>query len=151
MIFELTEEEVIRDPDFAREIATQLKLYNIDVSIDDFGRGHSTFERLKQLPFAELKIDRKFVQGCALDGTRREICRDIITLAHQLRMSVVAEGIEGLRDFRALAEMDCDGGQGYLFARPMPREDFITALLSRVISRRTPGLMPADQSARAAL
>jgi EAL domain-containing protein (putative c-di-GMP-specific phosphodiesterase class I)/ActR/RegA family two-component response regulator len=151
MIFELTEEEVIRDPEFAREIATQLKLYNIDVSIDDFGRGHSTFERLKQLPFAELKIDRKFVQGCALDRKRREICRDVIILAHQLRMSVVAEGIEGLRDLRALIEMDCDGGQGYLFAKPMPREDFITALLSRVLSRRTPGFMPADQSVRVAL
>jgi EAL domain-containing protein (putative c-di-GMP-specific phosphodiesterase class I)/ActR/RegA family two-component response regulator len=151
MIFELTEEEVIRDPDFAREIATQLKLYNIDVSIDDFGRGHSTFERLKQLPFAELKIDRTFVQGCALDRTRREVCGDIVALAHQLRMSVVAEGIEGLRDFRALAEMGCDGGQGYLFAKPMPREDFITALLSRVISRRTPGFVPADESARVAL
>ena len=91
------------------------------------------------------------MHGCALDSKQREVCRDIIILAHQLRMSVVAEGIEGLRDFRALIEMDCDGGQGYLFAKPMPREDFITALLSRVINRRTPDFMPADDSLPAAL
>lgn len=138
MIFELTEEEVIRDPEFAREIATQLMLYNIDVSIDDFGCGYSTFERLKQLPFRELKIDRKFVHGCAVERERNDACRSIVTLAHQLAMSVVAEGLESLRDLRALTEMGCDGGQGYLFAKPLPREDFITMLLSRIASRQVP-------------
>jgi EAL domain-containing protein (putative c-di-GMP-specific phosphodiesterase class I)/ActR/RegA family two-component response regulator len=149
MIFELTEEEVIRDPDFAREIATQLRLYNIDVSIDDFGCGHSTFERLKQLPFGELKIDRKFVQGCSADGKRNELCRNIVSLAHQFGMSVVAEGIEGLRDLHALTEMDCDGGQGYLFAKPLPREDFITMLLSRIASRHVPRFPPPEPPASA--
>src|SRR5262245_30321677 len=138
MTFELTEEEVIRDPDFAREIATQLMLYNIDVSIDDFGSGHSTFERLKQLPFRELKIDRKFVHGCSGDRKRYEVCRNIVALAHQYGMTVVAEGVEGLRDLRALTEMNCDGGQGYLFAKPLPREDFVTMLLSRIASRQVP-------------
>jgi EAL domain-containing protein (putative c-di-GMP-specific phosphodiesterase class I)/ActR/RegA family two-component response regulator len=151
MIFELTEEEVIRDPEFAREIATQLSLYNIDVSIDDFGCGHSTFERLKQLPFRELKIDRKFVHGCSRDSKRHEICRSIVALGHQFQMSVVAEGIEGLRDFHALAAMGCDGGQGYLFARPMPREDFITTLLSRIGSRQVPAFMPVSASVPAAV
>jgi EAL domain-containing protein (putative c-di-GMP-specific phosphodiesterase class I)/CheY-like chemotaxis protein len=149
MIFELTEEEVIRDPEFAREIATQLMLYNIDVSIDDFGCGHSTFERLKQLPFRELKIDRKFVHGCAADRARNEVCRSIVTLAHQFGMSVVAEGVEGLRDLRALTEMGCDGGQGYLFAKPLPREDFITMLLSRIASRQVPRFPQPEMPASA--
>jgi EAL domain-containing protein (putative c-di-GMP-specific phosphodiesterase class I) len=147
MIFELTEEEVIRDPEFAREIATQLMLYNIDVSIDDFGSGHSTLERLKQLPFRELKIDRKFVHGCAGDRARNEVCRSIVTLGHQFGMSVVAEGIESLADLHALIEMGCDGGQGYLFAKPLPREDFITMLLSRIASRQVPRFTPSDPTA----
>jgi EAL domain-containing protein (putative c-di-GMP-specific phosphodiesterase class I) len=138
LIFELTEEEVIRDPDYAHEIATQLKLYRIDVSIDDFGSGHSTIERLHQLPFAELKIDRRYVQGCAREHHRYGLCRSIVDLAHRFEMAVVAEGVENARDCAALVEMACDGAQGFLFARPMERENFITTLLSRVVRRQPP-------------
>jgi EAL domain-containing protein (putative c-di-GMP-specific phosphodiesterase class I) len=131
LVVELTEDEVIRDPVFVAEIATQLKLYNIDLAIDDFGCAHSTLQRLTQLPFAELKIDGKFVRQCASDPRRRQLCRSIIAMAHKHNMTVVAEGVEDADDLRALDEMGCDGAQGYLFAKPMSKDAFLETLLSR--------------------
>ena len=133
MIVELTEDEVINNPEFAREIATQLKLYNIDIAIDDFGTCYSTIERLKQLPFAELKIDRQYVHGCANDRGKYELCQNIVAMAHRLGISVVAEGVQSPDDVRALVKMQCDGAQGFLFAHAMEREHFAKALMSRAV------------------
>jgi EAL domain-containing protein (putative c-di-GMP-specific phosphodiesterase class I)/ActR/RegA family two-component response regulator len=124
LIVELTEDEVISDPEFAREVAIQLKLYNIGVAVDDFGRGYATLERVRALPFSELKIDRTKVHGCArLPELQRE-CRNIIDLAHRLGMTAVAEGVERADDLRALTDMSCDMAQGLIFAPPMEREEF---------------------------
>ncbi|MBZ0148750.1 MAG: EAL domain-containing protein, partial [Pseudorhodoplanes sp.] len=131
----MTEDEVIRDPDFAREVATQLKLYNIGIAIDDFGRGYSTLERLRELPFCELKIDRKHVNGCFSDKKKYQLCQSIITLARRLNITVVAEGVEVFDDVRSLTEMKCDAAQGFFFARPMEKEEFIKVLLSRVVDK----------------
>jgi EAL domain-containing protein (putative c-di-GMP-specific phosphodiesterase class I) len=136
LIVELTEDEVIRNPDLVREIATQLKLYNIDLAIGDFGRGISDLERLKQLPFTELKIDRKHVQGCASNPQQYELCQCFVTLAHQHNMTAVAEGVESVDDLQALVKMQCDGAQGFILAEPMERRHFVKTLLSRVEKRR---------------
>jgi EAL domain-containing protein (putative c-di-GMP-specific phosphodiesterase class I) len=124
VIVELTEDEVICDPDLAREIAVQLKLYNIGVSIDDFGCGYSTLERARALPFTELKIDRSHVEGCSNSQEQYCRCKGIVDLAHRFGMTVVAEGVESASDLHALRGMNCDMVQGRVFAAPMERKEF---------------------------
>ena len=124
LIIELTEDEVIRNADLAREVAIQLKLYNVGVSIDDFGSGYSTLERARTLPFTELKIDRSQVEGCSDSPEQYLRCKDIVDFAHRFGMIVVAEGIESASDVRALTEMNCDMAQGRFFAAPMDRRKF---------------------------
>lgn len=133
LIIELTEDEVIRDTDFAREVATQLKLYNVGIAIDDFGKGHSTLERLQELPFCELKIDQRHIHGCSSNRKKYLLCQSIIALAHRMNITVVAEGVETVADLRCLQEMKCDIAQGFLFAQPMEKEEYMKVLLSHVV------------------
>jgi EAL domain-containing protein (putative c-di-GMP-specific phosphodiesterase class I)/FixJ family two-component response regulator len=132
LIVEITEDEAISDPELAREIAVQLKLYNVHVSIDDFGSGHSSLARLQDLPFAEIKLDRSFVQGCATDAHKRDMCQAVADLARRFGIVSVAEGVETREDLKVVSEIGYDVGQGFLFARPMSRDDFIASLASRV-------------------
>src|SRR5205807_419972 len=81
LILEVTESEVIKDVDMVHEIATQLRIYGITLAIDDFGEGYSSFARLRELPFGELKLDRSFVDGCAEDASNAGICQAVIDLA----------------------------------------------------------------------
>ena len=141
LIIELTEDDIVRDPEFAHDIATQLMLYNIRLAIDDFGTGYSTPQRLQELPFAELKIDRSLVTGCSKDQQKLNLCRRYITLAHKLNMAAVAEGVETTDDLEALIEMDCDIAQGFYFSPALDMDDFTSALLSNrpiTVSDRTP-------------
>src|SRR5262249_166971 len=108
----------------AREVAIQLKLYNVEVAIDDFGSGYSTLKRARTLPFSELKIDRSKVDGCSRIPELYWECRNIVDLAHRLGMVAVAEGVETADDLRALVEMKCDVAQGLNLARPMERDAF---------------------------
>jgi len=124
LIVELIEDEVIRNADFAREVAVQLKLYNIDVSIDDFGSGYSTLERLRSLPFTELKIARDHVDGCSVRQQQYVKCERIVGLAHRLGMITVAEGVESSGDLKALVRMTCDVAQGRVLGEPMERTEF---------------------------
>ena len=131
LIVEITEDEAISDPELAREIAVQLKLYDVYVSIDDFGAGHSSLERLGELPFAEIKLDRSYVHGCSSDPKRREMCRVVKDLAQRYNITAVAEGVEEKEDLRVLVELGYDVAQGFLFAKPMPSGDFVGLLASR--------------------
>lgn len=119
LIIEVTESEAVDELDAVVEAATQLRIYNVSLAIDDFGSGYSSFARLKQLPFSELKLDRSFVQNCATDPLNAGICRSIIDLARTSGAICVAEGIETAHDWTALVRMGCDVGQGYYFGRPM--------------------------------
>jgi two-component system, cell cycle response regulator len=127
---EVTEDEVIRDSEWAYEVATQLKLYNVDLSIDDFGSGYASLSRLNDLPFAEVKIDRSFVSGCGSNQLRRSLCQTVVDLAHRFGATACAEGVETVEDLRALMAMGCDTGQGFLFAKAMPAANFISVVLS---------------------
>jgi EAL domain-containing protein (putative c-di-GMP-specific phosphodiesterase class I)/ActR/RegA family two-component response regulator len=138
LIVEITEDEAINDPELAREVAVQLKLYNVHVSIDDFGSGYSSLARLKELPFAEVKLDRSFVNGCAHDRTKRAMCEAVVELAQRFHITSVAEGVETAEDLHVLTEIGYDVAQGYLFARPMVREDFIDLITSRAINKPSP-------------
>lgn len=119
LVIEITENEAVRELEAVSEAATQLRIYNVSLAIDDFGSGYSSFARLKQLPFSELKLDRSYVQNCADDPLNAGICRSVIDLARVSGAASVAEGIETDREWTALIEMGCDVGQGYYFGRPM--------------------------------
>jgi EAL domain-containing protein (putative c-di-GMP-specific phosphodiesterase class I)/CheY-like chemotaxis protein len=131
LILEVTEGEVAKDIGLAHEIATQLNIYGINLSIDDFGEGYSSFARLRELPFAELKLDASFVKDCAQDAKNAAICQAVIELAHSFGALAVAEGLETAADVQAVQRMGCDIGQGYVFARPMPNDLFTAVLRQR--------------------
>lgn len=130
LIAEITEDEAISEPQLARDAAIQLKLHNVHVSIDDFGAGFSSFSRLSDLPFVELKLDRSFVQGCSSDDDKRSMCRSVVELAHNFQLTAVAEGVETFDDLQVLIGMGFDLGQGYYFEKPMPGERFVEKLAS---------------------
>ncbi len=98
---------------------------NVKLAIDDFGRGYSSLVRLKELPFAELKLDRAFVTDCGTDKVNAPLCKTVIDLAHNFGSVAVAIGIEKASDALALVSMGCDYGQGFLLGQPMPEERFV--------------------------
>jgi EAL domain-containing protein (putative c-di-GMP-specific phosphodiesterase class I) len=134
LVIEITEDEIIADPKGIGEVMTQLRLYNTTISIDDFGSAHSSLSRVKDLPFSEIKLDRNFVTGCASDTLKRGLCQTVADLAHRFEASACAEGIETVDDLRCLVGLGFDSGQGFLFAKPMPRKDFLNSLLSRTFA-----------------
>ena len=132
LIVEVTEDQIVRDIALAKDIAAQLRGSGISIAIDDFGAGYSSFSSLRNLPFAELKIDRSFVRNCATDATNAAICQTAIDLAHRFGSAAVAEGVESQADLQALMVMGCDFGQGALIAPPMPKERFLDLLRQRM-------------------
>jgi EAL domain-containing protein (putative c-di-GMP-specific phosphodiesterase class I) len=138
LILEVTEDQIVRDIALAREIATQFRISGITIAIDDFGAGYSSLSSLRDLPFAELKVDRSFVQNCATDATNAAICQTAIDLAHRFGSAAVAEGIENPADLQAMIVMGCDFGQGALIAPPMPMEHFLDLLHQRMNKSRAP-------------
>jgi EAL domain-containing protein (putative c-di-GMP-specific phosphodiesterase class I) len=135
LILEVTESEVIKDVALMHEISTQLRIYGITFAIDDFGEGFSSFARLRDLPFAELKLDRSFVKNCGTDRRNAGICETIINLAHHFGAVAVAEGLENTAELQAVHRMGCDMGQGFVLARPMPKSDLIALLRQRAVQK----------------
>jgi len=128
IILEVTEDQVIRDISKAHEIATQLRIHGIGLALDDFGSGYSSLSRLKELPFAELKLDRSFVTGCGLDANNAALCATVVELAHRFGCLAVAEGVETANDLATIRDLGCDVAQGYLFAKPMEKESLLAGL-----------------------
>lgn len=120
LILEVTESRLMKDPVAALDILTRLKLMRFMLSIDDFGTGYSSLSQLRDLPFDEIKIDRGFVHGASREPTLRGIFDASCHLAHDLRMTIVAEGVEDAEDWELLRRSKCDQAQGYFIARPMP-------------------------------
>jgi EAL domain-containing protein (putative c-di-GMP-specific phosphodiesterase class I)/CheY-like chemotaxis protein len=135
LIMEVTESEVVRDVTLMHEIATQLRIYGITFAIDDFGEGFSSFARLRDVPFVELKLDRSFVKGSGSDNKNAGICRAIVDLAHHFGAVAVAEGLESASDMQTMQQMGCDIGQGFFLAPPMPKATFLTLLQRRMLQR----------------
>jgi diguanylate cyclase (GGDEF)-like protein len=114
---ELTESLIIEDSDSISAMLSELRVLGIQVQIDDFGTGYSSLSYLHTLPIDTLKIDRSFISRIGTNDSNSEIVRTILTLAHNLGMKVVAEGVETVDQLSALQEMDCEFLQGFLFAR----------------------------------
>jgi diguanylate cyclase (GGDEF)-like protein/PAS domain S-box-containing protein len=119
---EVTESAVMEDPEQAIEQMHRLRELGLKLSIDDFGTGYSSLLRLKRMPVQKLKIDQGFVAGLPDDEDDIAIVRAIIALAQAMGMRVLAEGIEQAEQAHFLLKNQCELGQGYWFARPMPAE-----------------------------
>ena len=100
----------------------QIRARGMKLDIDDFGTGYSSLQYLNRFPINTLKIDRSFIQGMLHERENFEIVKMIITLAKSLKLDIVAEGIENLKQFKVLKTLNCRWGQGYLFSKPLDRE-----------------------------
>ena len=130
---ELTESSIMRNARAAVEILGEFKQSGMKVSIDDFGTGYSSLGYLKRLPIDVLKIDRSFITNVTTNPEDAALVIAIISLAHNLRLKIVAEGIENDEQIRFLHLLRCDEGQGYFFGKPVCAEDF-----QKVLDRQNP-------------
>src|SRR6202041_3483174 len=121
---ELTESAVMSDPEKSIDILEQLSAMGVLVSVDDFGTGYSSMSYLRRFPIDKLKIDRVFIDEIASRPEDASIVRAIVSLAHSLRLKVVAEGVETPAQLEFLKTAGCDEYQGYHFSRPLPAAEF---------------------------
>ena len=121
---ELTESAVMSDPEESIAILEQLSSMGVLVSVDDFGTGYSSMSYLRRFPIDKLKIDRVFINEIASRPEDASIVRAIVSLAHSLRLKVVAEGVETPAQLDFLKAVGCDEYQGYHFSRPLPAGEF---------------------------
>lgn len=127
---EITESTAMINIDKAVSILHALRALGILISLDDFGTGHSSLSHLKRFPINHLKIDRSFVRDITTDPDDAMICKAVIGLAHSLKMSVIAEGVETEGQMNYLRQHHCDEMQGYYFSRPLPADDFAALLVA---------------------
>ncbi len=126
LCLEITESGMVSEAESALKNLLEIGKLGVALSVDDFGTGYATLKQLQELPVDELKIDRSFVSGMHQNRGNQSIIRATIELAKQLGLSVVAEGVETVRELRALAAMGCDEVQGYYVAKPMSPADLVT-------------------------
>lgn len=119
IVIEITEGQIMQEPDEVIEVLSNLGVMGLSLSIDDFGTGQASLTYLKELPVEKLKIDQSFVRDIASNADDQLIVKATIELAHTLDLKVVAEGVESLAVFDLLTEMNCDHVQGYYISRPL--------------------------------
>jgi EAL domain-containing protein (putative c-di-GMP-specific phosphodiesterase class I) len=131
---EISERGILReDPEVVRALS-RLKEIGVRLSLDDFGTGNSALRYLRQFPIDVLKIDHSYIENMAADDHDAEIASAIIAMAQRLRLSVVAEGVEGEAQLSMLEEWGCDTFQGFLFSPAVPSEE-----LGRLLGAREDG------------
>jgi len=120
IILEITETQVIRDPQQTIDVLNQLDRLGHTLAVDDFGTGYSSLSYLTRLPIGEIKIDKSFVQQMLTDPTSHKVVQSVVDLGASLGKTIVAEGVEDLLTWDALTAMGCDLAQGYYLSRPLP-------------------------------
>jgi diguanylate cyclase (GGDEF)-like protein len=136
---DVTERAILEDPEEAGAALRRLGALGVRIELDDFGTGRSSLGRLRDLPFAQLKIDRSFIGGIQADDRDLQITRSAIDLGHSLDIIVVAEGLESPADWHRLAALGCDAAQGYALSHPLPADELEAWLYSRVRRTDVPG------------
>jgi predicted signal transduction protein with EAL and GGDEF domain len=129
---EVTEGLLLDNTEQAIDTLAELRALGISIAIDDFGTGYSSLSYLKRLPVDKIKIDKAFIRDLMADTRDAAIVDSIITMAHNLGMEVVAEGVETEAQHQFLLEHGCDSFQGFFFARPMPFERFTVWLAQQL-------------------
>jgi diguanylate cyclase (GGDEF)-like protein len=125
---EMTESLAFEDEELFTARMQQLKKIGVRIAIDDFGTRYTGFNVLKHLPLDTMKIDQCFIRGIHHSPGMQSLCQTIVAMAKQLNLRTVAEGIEEQGELEVMRELGCEGGQGYLFQRPVPAEEFETFL-----------------------
>ena len=132
---ELTEGELMKNPDISIPILQQISAMGIEIAMDDFGTGYSSLAYLKRLSIHKIKIDKAFIDDLPHDPDDVAIVQAIIAIAQRLKLSVIAEGVETHEQKEFLLEAGCPHIQGYLYGRPMPAEDITEELIKEHTKR----------------
>ncbi len=125
---ELTESAFIKDSDEAITIVEKLRAMGFLVSVDDFGSGMSSLSRLGEIPTDTIKIDKSFVDRCTDGSKGKIIVKNIVNMAKEMNIETIVEGVETVEQRELLANIGCNVGQGYLFSKPLPVDEFIALL-----------------------
>ncbi len=125
---EVQESLVMKDPDEAIRVLSAVRALGVKVAIDNFGTGYASMAALQRIPADKIKLDGSVVRNVDQDANSAAICRSILSLAHSLKLPVIAQGVERMEQFEWLRANDVDGLQGYLFARPAPFDDMLRGL-----------------------
>ncbi len=126
---ELTEDGLLGIDENALASLLRIRKLDVGLSIDDFGKGHSSLSYLKQIPANEIKIDKRFIESIATDNADQQIVKAVIELSHALDKRVVAEGVDSRENLEVISGLGCDMAQGFLIARPM-RSDHVVEWIS---------------------
>ncbi len=121
---------IMQDTEFVRAVLRDMHEYGFRLALDDFGMGYSSLSQLSFLPLDTLKIDRAFIQDMLGVPRQAAVVRGIIALAKGLGLEVVAEGVETIEQAEVLRHEGCDLVQGYLYARPLPADEFARRLIA---------------------
>ena len=127
LTLEITESALMEDAASALGVLRALKEIGVLLAIDDFGTGYSSLSYLQRFPLDILKVDRLFVEALGVSAEGEEIVSAVINLAHALGLEVVAEGVETSEQLQILRSLECDLAQGFLFSRPLPAAEIVTA------------------------
>lgn len=138
LVLEITESVAMKNISFSLEILNELRSMGLGIAIDDFGTGYSSLSYLKRFPINTLKIDRSFINDVTRNSDDAAITNAIIAMSHNLKLRVIAEGVESEAQLAFLRAQDCDEVQGYLFSRPVSGEDFLALLQAEIGSLKNP-------------
>jgi diguanylate cyclase (GGDEF)-like protein/PAS domain S-box-containing protein len=128
LILELTESMIMHDPAGAAETMHRLKGLGVGLSLDDFGTGYSSLNYLRRFPVDSLKIDRSFITDVTVDAGAAAVATSVVAIAHSLKLTAIAEGVETKEQLAFVRESQCDGLQGYYFSKPLPADEFANLL-----------------------
>jgi diguanylate cyclase (GGDEF)-like protein len=145
LCLELTESTLMDDAMRASDVLAELKDVGVELSVDDFGTGYSSLAYLKRFPVDELKVDRSFISNLGTEGQDQTLVAAMVAMGHALGLHVVAEGVETHAQMATLLTLGCRTAQGYLFARPLPLDQF-TALLGQGLPDELRRTVSADTS-----
>jgi EAL domain-containing protein (putative c-di-GMP-specific phosphodiesterase class I) len=132
LIVELTENMIMENAETNVVKLQRLKALGVQISIDDFGTGYSSLSYLQRFPLDQLKIDRSFIREIEAVDTLTPIVKAVISLAHDLGLTVVAEGVETELQLAHIRRLDCEEYQGYLCSKPISEEDFLELLFGDI-------------------
>ena len=128
IVLEVTETALMKDLVKSLDILTRLRMKGFELSIDDFGTGYSSMQQLVRVPFTELKVDQSFVSRMLIDNECFSVVKVCISLAHELGMRVLAEGVEDAQTLAQLVDLGCDDAQGYYLSRPTAANELTSRL-----------------------
>jgi len=142
---EITESSLIKNETVAISLLSHLRDLGVTIALDDFGTGYSSLSYLKRFPIDTLKIDRTFIQDIEVDLESLKILKAIITLAKDLKLKIVAEGVETKAQLNFLVELDCETIQGFYLAKPMPAEEASVYYLGQYIQTHAEKIPQREQ------